>query len=204
VQKIGDPVATTDAYVRYQTSTGFVQFDFTDEQLTMLVLMSEVVGDQADRAPTKLTDTMSSMQGELTVFTGAIGRAMFSPPHLAIIDLIGHASDSFDEERGGISWQVEVSGSTGVVLQFREEILVSALITLSSDAGETAYPTAETLIDGLPLPSDRQSVAARFGGPHQSEGLADLYVVDGVQLRFDFLESGPSALLTVAAEGVDV
>jgi hypothetical protein len=144
------------------------------------------------------------VQGEISVFMGAIGRAMFSPEHLAIIGLAGPANDSFDEERGGVLWQYEVSARTGVTLQFRQDILVGALITLLSEDGVPAYPTSGSLIDGLALPSSRQAVAGRLGAPRRSSELMDLYLVDDVYLRFDFLESGQSSLLTVVSQDVEV
>jgi hypothetical protein len=43
---LGVPLRSTNSYLTYQAGSGFVQFDFDGDALTLVVIMSELVGGQ--------------------------------------------------------------------------------------------------------------------------------------------------------------
>lgn len=194
-----EPVRATEAYETYAVDGGYLQFEFTGGGLTMLVVMRQLVGDAAATPPTP-TPGRATVAGEVTAFIRALGQPMFSPAHLQLIELVGPASESRDEVVDGVDWQYEDSPRSGVLLQFKHEILVGALIRLVDD-GDGAYPSPDLLIDGLALPATRAAVGAFFGTPHQSRPDMDLYLVDEHYLRFDYADEVSTAL-TVIEPGV--
>ena len=193
---LGAPVRSTGSYLTYGADSGFVQFDFDGDSLKSVVIMSELVGGQLPAVEQPESSSTTSIEGDIAVFMRAIGEPMFSPEHFAVIGLTGPATESTDEERDGVRWQHENSARTGVVLQFKQEIMVGALIRLVSPEGDPTYPSPDQLIDGLVLPASRQAVAEHFGMPRRSIQRADLYLVDDAYLRFDF-EAGQSSAVTV-------
>jgi hypothetical protein len=203
-QVLGTPIRSTNSYLTYAADPGFVQFEFDGAALSMVVVMRELIGGPtpastpAEQAPR----TATTLDGEIVVFMRALGRPMFSPEHFTLLGLTGPASDSYDEERGGVIWQYDTAPRVGVTLQFKEETLVGALIRLASDEEEPTYPTADQLIDGLPLPSTREAVREHLGDPDQSSESLDLYLIDGCYLRFDFSDGRGSAL-TVILPGIE-
>lgn len=200
---LGAPLRSTGSYMTYEADPGFVQFDFDGASLKSVVIMSELVGGQSPAVEQPEASGATSVEGDIAVFMRAIGKPMFSPEHFAVIGLTGPATDSSDEERDGAAWQYENSGRTGVVLQFKQEIMVGALIPLASSDGDPVYPSPDQLIDGLVLPAAREAVSAHFGTPRQSIQGTDLYLVDDTYLRFDF-ETGQSSAVTVVQRGAEV
>ena len=202
VQALGEPLRSTESFVRYRVDPGFVQFDFDGDALKMLVVMREVVGGDAPQAAADEVEGAKTVDGDLAVFMRAVGHPMFSPTHMAVIGLAGPATDSYDEERGGAMWQYEDSARTGVTLQFTQDVLVGALIKLRAEDGKSGYPTPELLIAGLALPASRDTIGAHFGTPRQTSQQMDLYLVDDRYLRFDF-DAGLSTAVTVVLPGAE-
>lgn len=200
---LGEPVFETSTYMRYQAGTGYVQFVFDGQQLTMLVVMAEAIGGDEPAGAAPVVEGVGGVDGDLATFMRAIGQPMFSPQHFDVIGITGPASDSRDEERDGVTWQYEDASRAGVLLQFRQEILVGALIRLRGDEGEPVYPAHDGLVAGLPLPASRAAIQERFGTPRRSSQHMDLYLVDDVYLRFDF-EGDVSTSVAVVQPGVEV
>lgn len=199
---LGTPLRSTSSYLTYQADPGFVQFEFDGASLKMAVIMGELVGGQTPAVEQTARSSATSVEGDIAVFMRAIGQPMFSPEHLAVIGLAGPATDSFDEERDGVAWQYENSARTGVMLQFKQEVMVGALIRLASSEDGSTYPSSDRLVDGLALPATREAVGERFGAPRLSDQLMDLYLVDDTYVRFDF-EDGRSSAVTVVQPGAE-
>lgn len=201
-RELGDPVRQKASYLTYQADSGYLQFEFDGAALKMVVVMKELIGGESPDTAQPEPSSTASVDGDVAIFMRAIGQPMFSPEHFAVIGLTGPATDSFDEERDGVPWQYENSTRTGVLLQFKQEILVGALIRLASADGEPTYPSADRLIVDLALPASRDAVGARFGTPRRSSQAMDLYLVDDAYLRFDF-EGGQTSALTVVQPGTE-
>jgi len=211
VAALGRPLRSTDRYLTYAAEPGYVQFDFDSGALTMVTVMRELIGGDAPadmspggadvQTPDVQTPEPRAVDGEITVFLRAVGTPMFSPEHVAAIAQAGTAFESHDDERAGAQWEYDVFPSTGVTLQFKDEILVGALIALTGDDGP-AYPSPAALIDGLPLPSTRAEVSARLGAPRLSDGDIDLYLVADRYVRFDF-DAGRTSAVTVVLPGAE-
>lgn len=203
VRALGEPLRSTSNYLTYDAEPGFVQFDFDGERLSMAVIMRRLVGGLAP-VETPVTGTgAGAIDGEAVTFMRAVGAAMFSAEHMAVIVLAGPAIESRDDTRDGVAWQYDHFPNTGVTIQFKEEELVSALIPLQADDGGSAYPTPQLLITELALPASREAILSRFGTPNRSSQHMDLYLVDDRYLRFDF-EAGQSTALTVVLPDVSI
>lgn len=142
------------------------------------------------------------IDGDVATFMRAVGSEMYSPEHLAVIVLAGPAMESHEDVRGGVTWRYQEFPRTGVTLQFKESLLVGALIRLHDGEGEQGYPSPELLVAGFSLPASRESVKTLFGEPSRSSQLMDLYLLDDRYLRFDF-DAGQSTALTVTMPGVE-
>ncbi len=199
---LGAPLRSTGTYLTYEAAPGYVQFDFDGASLKSAVIMNELVGGQSPAVDPTDASGATSVEGDIAVFMRAIGKPMFSPEHFAVIGLTGPATESSDEKRDGVEWQYENSARTGVVLQFKQEVMVGALIRLASSEGDPTYPSPDELIDGLDLPTGREAVAEHFGTPRESIPATDLYLVDDTYLRFDF-EAGQSSAVTVVQRGAE-
>ncbi|WP_194421446.1 hypothetical protein [Microbacterium abyssi] len=203
VRALGAPLRSTRAYLTYEADPGFVQFEFDGEKLTMAVVMRRVIGGQTPVEESAESEEPGTVDGEAATFMRAVGTAMFSAEHMAVIELAGPAIETRDDIRDGVAWQYDHFPNTGVTLQFKGEDLVGVLIRLRSDDGESTYPTPDLLIAGLPLPSSREAVTDRFGAPNLSSEQMDLYLVDDRYLRFEY-EDGQNTALTVVLPGAEV
>ncbi|APZ33893.1 hypothetical protein BOH66_06215 [Microbacterium aurum] len=144
--------------------------------------------------------TSPDAPNELAAFLDAVGQTMYSPEHLTVMALAGPPSESFEEERDGAAWQYQVSERSGVTLQFREQVLVAALIRLVADDEDAAYPALGALVPGLTLPASRADIRAHYGATRHEDPDMDLYLVGDHYLRFDFVD-GQSVALTVILLG---
>lgn len=201
---LGEPLRAARSYLTYTGGPGYVQFDFDANRLTQIVVMRELIGGMpggAADADSAALPTGHAVEGEVTAFLDALGAPLFSPGHLALLGLIGPASESRDEVRDGVSWQYENSDRSGVLLQFAQERLVGALIRLTGDDG--TYPTPQRLIVGLDLPADRVTVRSRLGVPQHSREDMDLYVAGDAYLRVGY-EGDRTTDLSVVASGIGV
>lgn len=207
LRALGAPLRSTGTYMTYESAPGFVQFEFDGENLTMAVVMRRVIGGDAsvESSAEDLTTTQKAAEvdDEAATFMRAVGSTMFSPEHMAAIELAGPAITSRDDMRDGVAWQYDHFPNTGVTIQFKEELLVEALIRLVSDDGTPAYPSPGSLISGLRLPTSREGISGHFGTPTRSSELMDVYLVDDRYLRFDFAD-GQNTSLTVVLPGEEI
>lgn len=202
---LGDPLRAAPSYLTYAAGAGYVQFDFDTGVLSKIVVMRELVGGMPSASATDAGDAARpaarAIEGELSAFIDALGAPLFSSEHLALLGLIGPASESRDEVRDGVTWQYEDSERSGVLLQFKQERLAGALIRLTGDDG--TYPAPDRLIAGLDLPADRATVRASLGQPVHSREDMDLYLAGDAYVRVDY-DDDRSTDLSVVASGVGV
>lgn len=144
-----------------------------------------------------------TLEGEITVFLRAVGAQIMSPEYVELLALAGPLMESQREHRGGAEWEYQTFPRNGVTLQFKDAVLVGALIPLVSIDGEPAYPSPDELISGLVLPASRAQVASVLGVARRSAQDLDLYLEGDRYLRFDFTEDR-STYLTVVLPGVEV
>lgn len=200
---LGPPRRSTSRYVTYDAGPGFVQFDFEGDVLAMIVVMSELVGGDSPADPPATEPPPAPFDGELTVFLDALGAAMFSPQHLAVIALAGPAVESHDVDGPpGSAWALDVFADTGVTLQFRDELLVAVRIALEDEDGTPGYPLPDRLIEGLALPATRAEVTARFGTARSATEGMDLFALGDRYLRFDFV-GGRTVSVSVVRPAAD-
>lgn len=202
VAALGEPLRAREAFVTYEGDSGFVQFEFNGDVLKLAVVMRELIGG-AGPEPEQNEPASGDVEGELRVVMDAVGLPLFSREHRALIALAGPAMESYDDVRNGEKWLYFVFPNSGVTLQFKEEVLVAALVELVGKDGAAAYPSPDLLVSGLSLPSSREGVQAHFGKPERSSQYMDLYLVDDRYLRFDF-ESDVSTAVTVVQPGVEL
>lgn len=199
-EALGTPARITTTFLLYQADPGIVQFVFEGNALTQIVASRHDLGggtpSELDLGEVVPDVGTVAVEGELAVFLRAVGHEMYSPEHLEAIVLAGPPRESYEGEADGAQWVYQNSPDTGVTLQFKEQVLVGALIELRNENGTRTYPSPELLIAGLPLPTSREVVLARLGEPDLSRDDMDLYLVGDQYLRFDFVD-GQVASVTV-------
>ena len=203
VRALGEPLRSRDAFVTYEVDTGFVQFDFDGDVIKTVVVMRELIGGRDPQPQGDEVATEVAVDGEIAAFVRAVGLPMFSREHVEVMTLAGPSMETHEDARGGANWTYDVFPSSGVTLQFKDEVLVGALIELVVKDGASVYPSLDLLISGLSLPSSRDDIQAHFGKPERSSQYMDLYLVGDRYLRFDF-ESGLSTAVTVVQPGVEL
>lgn len=202
VAALGEPLRAREAFVTYEVDAGYVQFEFNGDTIKLAVVMRELIGGLGPE-PEQRAPASGDVEGELSVVMNAVGLPLFSREHRALIALAGPAMESYDDVRNGEKWLYFVFPNSGVTLQFKEEVLVAALVELVVKDGSAAYPSPDLLVFGLSLPSSREGVQAHFGKPERSSQFMDLYLVDDRYVRFDF-ESDVSTAVTVVQPGVEL
>lgn len=203
VRTLGEPLRSRDALVTYKADPGYLQFDFDGDSIKTAVVMRELIGGlDPQPQPDEVADEVT-VDGEIASFIRAVGLPMFSREHVALMTLAGPAMETHEDVRGGANWAYDIFPNSGVTLQFKEEVLVAALVEIVSKDGSAAYPSPDQLVSGLSLPSSREGVQAHFGKPERSSQYMDLYLVDDRYLRFDF-ESDVSTAVTVVQPGVEL
>lgn len=202
VEALGEPLRARDAFVTYEADSGYVQFDFDGDLMKTAVVMRALIGGSGPE-PERDESASGDVEGELCVVMNAVGLPLFSREHVALMALAGPAMETHEDVRGGATWAYDVFPNSGVTLQFKEEVLVAALVELVGKEGSAAYPSPDLLVSGLSLPSSRAGVQGHFGKPERSSQYMDLYLVDDRYLRFDF-ESDVSTAVTVVQPGVEL
>ncbi|GGH47802.1 hypothetical protein [Microbacterium album] len=140
----------------------------------------------ADPAPRR--PATAPIAGEISVFLDALGTREGSLEVLNVIGLVGPRYERHRTERGGVEWQYLVFGPNGADLQFREGVLVGALLWIAAPDGGGSYPRPEALFEGLPLPASRGEVVAALGAPTQAEVAHALYRLDDRYLDVEFAD----------------
>lgn len=201
VEVLGAPKMATEAFAIYPASPGFVRLVFSDGGLKMVVAQQV---DPFDAAPLPETgdavvvnlsgvDEASTIDGELAIFMAAVGSAIYSPEHRAALVLAGPALETHQDERADATWLYQEFPKAGVTLQFKNDIMIGALILLD---GPNAYPTPDLLITGLPLPCAREALGNRLGKEQVSSETQAFYYVRDKYLAFDF-EGGITTAVSV-------
>jgi len=202
VRAFGDPLRSTGTYLTYKAGPGYVQFDFNDESLRMVVLMRKLIGGLDSQNIPVEEQKAVVIEGDLATFISAVGCAMYSPEHLAAIVLAGPAMEIDEDIHKGTQSQYQYFSNNGVTLQFKGGTLVVAMIELRADDGNSVYSWPERLITGLPLPKSREAVRVHLGKPSSSHETMDLFVIDGRYVRIDF-EDDETTTVTILVKGVD-
>lgn len=203
VRTLGEPLRSREAFVTYEADPGYVQFEFNGDAIKLAVVMRELIGGLDPQPQPVEVATEVTVDGEIAAFVRAVGLPMFSREHVELMTLAGPAMETHEDARGGANWTYDVFPKSGVTLQFKDEVLVGALIELVSKDGAAVYPSLDLLISGLSLPSSREGIQAHFGKPERSSQYMDLYLIDDRYLRFDF-ESDVSTAVTVVQPGVEL
>jgi hypothetical protein len=205
---LGAPKRATEVFAIYPADPGFVRFVFSNGRLKMVVAQDFDLFDttplsEADDTVTvdrPDADAAPTIDGELAVFMTAVGSAMYSPEHLAALVLAGPALETHEDERADAMWLYQEFPRTGVTLQFKNEIMVGALVLLD---GPNAYPTPDLLITDFSLPCAREKLETRLGKEQMSSEAQAFYFVDNKYLAFDF-EGGVTTTLSVIQPDVEV
>lgn len=216
VRVFGEPHRSSELAMLYGVEGGFIRFAFDDGILTMAVAQREAPGGGGAPASPEVSDstvpdtvaipdsvTIPDIEGDLSVFLKALGTSIYSPEHCELIVLAGPAMEIDKEEQEGASWEYHRFPKSGVILQFKDEALVGALIRLIADEDEPAYPWIDRLITGFALPAARARINEYFGVPRYVSEETDLYLTAQRYVQFNY-ESEMSVDVTVILPGVDV
>ncbi|KDA05261.1 hypothetical protein DC31_03970 [Microbacterium sp. CH12i] len=220
VRVLGEPYYSTPQAMLYAVDDAFVRFAFEEGTLTMAVAQREAPGvgtasttsasatatdpdPDAAEALRAEPEAEPEIDGELSAFLNALGKPIHSPEHLALIVLAGPAMEVEEAEQDGAAWEYHRFPKTGVILQFKNELLVGALVRLIADEDESAYPRPERLVTGCALPSSRAQIKEHFGTPHYASEDMDLYLVGERYVQFNY-ESDQTVDVTVLMPGVGV
>lgn len=208
VNALGAPKRSTGVFAIYQADPGFIRFVFSGGKIKTVVAQQFDLFDTGDQP--NIGEIVSHEEaegeaaphvaGELTVFMNAVGSAIYSPEHLAVTVLAGPAMETHEDQRADATWVYQEFPKTGVTLQFKNDLLAGALVLL---AGPNAYPTPDRLIDGVPLPSSRESIETALGTPRMESDNQAFYLLGDKYVAFDF-EAGLSTVVTVIEPGVEV
>ena len=186
---LGEPLRVTSIGMTYDTGSGFVQFEFKNGKLDLIVVLSQLISfiPTATPAPMEVAP-LPLLAGDMVTIISAIGTGKTSPEHLRLIVLGGARMEIEEEERSGIPWESHYFGRSGMMLQFRDSVLVGALVCLvaNESGGMAAYPRPNNLIDGFPPPWTRAQVLERVGTPERSSLYMELFLINDRYVRFEF------------------
>lgn len=171
---LGAPLSSSDdpAWDFYAVGPRFVNFAYEGDDLSLVTVMaSDPSEPQPGEAPVAglevdLEAVIDAPGGDVDAFYSAF--AASTDEVLAKIMLRAGPEPAMTHEkveREGVEWlHVFLAG---VDLQFKDGVLVGALIRVAREDGVN-YRRADRLFDDLPLPAAREQVRAAFGTPRVS------------------------------------
>lgn len=212
---LGEPRSTAEASYLYAVDGAFLNTTFAGDELSFLMLMKNdpLVPASTD---TEIPDDLKVRpgaeiprpSGDIARFLTAVGTAQTDEDLAKLMLLTGPGMEHEKVQRDGVEWLYVFLTGGGVDLQFKDGVLVAALIHVARSTGST-FRRAARLIVGLPLPAHREQVRDALGEPAVTSSTAepgssfDLYNLEGgaLALSLDYRDDEVVSV-TVLQRGV--